>query len=722
MEKELLIKPIALKLNIKESQVIAVLNLLQEEATVPFIARYRKEATGGLTEDQIRAIDEDYQYALNLEKRKEDVIRLIDEKGLLTEELQNQINSATKLIEVEDLYRPFKEKKKTKATEAIKNGLEPLADIMMSDLYRGNKEEIAKPFINENVPSYEKAIEGAKYIVAERVSDNATYRQFIRTKALRYGTISSKLKKDAVDEDLKFKLYYDNKEKLGFVKPHRILAMNRGEDLGILAVKVELQPERDIEYLNYQVLKNKHTLFSEEVKEAILDSYKRLISPSIEREIRAILTEEADKASIEVFAVNVKNLLLQAPLKGKTILGVDPAFRTGCKLAVISKTGKVLQIGVIYPNEKAVGGTVKDSDLIKSEKTIVDLCKLYKVDIIAIGNGTASRETESFIASVINKHKLDVKYLIVSEAGASVYSASEVAKEEFPNFEVQERSAVSIARRIQDPLAELVKIDPKSIGVGQYQHDVNQKELAKALDNVVTDAVNSVGVNVNTASVSLLTYVSGLSKAQAQAIVTYRDQNGDIKSRNEIKDIKKIGPKTYEQAIGFLRISEPANKLDMTSIHPESYDKALKLLTYMGLTANDIGTDEIKEKVKALNKEEVITKLAIDKYTLDDICDAFTSPLRDIRDEYPTPILRSDILHFEDLKIGDVLSGTVRNVLDFGCFVDCGVKYDGLLHISKMTEDKTKHPSDLLAVGDLVNVKVLDLDMAHHKMQLELIK
>ena len=722
MEKELLIKPIALKLNIKESQVIAVLNLLQEEATVPFIARYRKEATGGLTEDQIRAIDEDYQYALNLEKRKEDVIRLIDEKGLLTEELQNQINSATKLIEVEDLYRPFKEKKKTKATEAIKNGLEPLADIMMSDLYRGNKEEIAKPFINENVPSYEKAIEGAKYIVAERVSDNATYRQFIRTKALRYGTISSKLKKDAVDEDLKFKLYYDNKEKLGFVKPHRILAMNRGEDLGILAVKVELQPERDIEYLNYQVLKNKHTLFSLEVKEAILDSYKRLISPSIEREIRAILTEEADKASIEVFAVNVKNLLLQAPLKGKTILGVDPAFRTGCKLAVISKTGKVLQIGVIYPNEKAVGGTVKDSDLIKSEKTIVDLCKLYKVDIIAIGNGTASRETESFIASVINKHKLDVKYLIVSEAGASVYSASEVAKEEFPNFEVQERSAVSIARRIQDPLAELVKIDPKSIGVGQYQHDVNQKELAKALDNVVTDAVNSVGVNVNTASVSLLTYVSGLSKAQAQAIVTYRDQNGDIKSRNEIKDIKKIGPKTYEQAIGFLRISEPANKLDMTSIHPESYDKALKLLTYMGLTANDIGTDEIKEKVKSLNKEEVITKLAIDKYTLDDICDAFTSPLRDIRDEYPTPILRSDILHFEDLKIGDVLSGTVRNVLDFGCFVDCGVKYDGLLHISKMTEDKTKHPSDLLAVGDLVNVKVLDLDMAHHKMQLELIK
>lgn len=722
MEKELLIKPIALKLNIKESQVIAVLNLLQEEATVPFIARYRKEATGGLTEDQIRAIDEDYQYALNLEKRKEDVIRLIDEKGLLTEELQNQINSATKLIEVEDLYRPFKEKKKTKATEAIKNGLEPLADIMMSDLYRGNKEEIVKPFINENVPSYEKAIEGAKYIVAERVSDNATYRQFIRTKALRYGTISSKLKKDAVDEDLKFKLYYDNKEKLGFVKPHRILAMNRGEDLGILVVKVELQPERDIEYLNYQVLKNKHTLFSLEVKEAILDSYKRLISPSIEREIRAILTEEADKASIEVFAVNVKNLLLQAPLKGKTILGVDPAFRTGCKLAVISKTGKVLQIGVIYPNEKAVGGTVKDSDLIKSEKTIVDLCKLYKVDIIAIGNGTASRETESFIASVINKHKLDVKYLIVSEAGASVYSASEVAKEEFPNFEVQERSAVSIARRIQDPLAELVKIDPKSIGVGQYQHDVNQKELAKALDNVVTDAVNSVGVNVNTASVSLLTYVSGLSKAQAQAIVTYRDQNGDIKSRNEIKDIKKIGPKTYEQAIGFLRISEPANKLDMTSIHPESYDKALKLLTYMGLTANDIGTDEIKEKVKALNKEEVITKLAIDKYTLDDICDAFTSPLRDIRDEYPTPILRSDILHFEDLKIGDVLSGTVRNVLDFGCFVDCGVKYDGLLHISKMTEDKTKHPSDLLAVGDLVNVKVLDLDMTHHKMQLELIK
>lgn len=720
MEKETLIEPIASELNITTKQVEAVLNLLAEDATVPFIARYRKEATGGLNEVVIREISDRYTYAVNLEKRKEDVMRLIDEKGLLTDELKAEIAKATKLIEVEDLYRPYKEKKKTKATEAIKLGLEPLAKQMLEPNYGKQKEEIVKPYLKDDL-TYEKAIEGAKYIIAEMISDNATYRKYIREKALRYGKISSKLKKNAEDTDLKFKMYYDDTEGLAYIKPHRILAMNRGEDLGILTVSVTLQPERDIEYLEYQVIHKRHLLFSEEIKDAIADSYKRLISPSIEREIRSMLTEAAETKAIDVFSMNVKNLLLQPPLKGKVVLGVDPAFRTGCKLAVVDPTGKVLDIGVIYPNEKSKGATVDEATLAKSEKTILNFCKKYKVEIMAIGNGTASRETESFIADVIKKNHLDVKYIIVSEAGASVYSASDVAKEEFPTYEVQERSAVSIARRIQDPLAELVKIDPKSIGVGQYQHDVNQKQLSEALDNVVSDVVNNIGVNVNTASVSLLTYVSGLSKASAQEIVKYREANGKITSRQEIKDVKKIGPKIYEQAIGFLRISEPIEKLDMTSIHPESYDKAKALLNYMGLTEDAIGKQEIKDAVAKLDKKEVAKELAIDEYTLNDICEAFVQPLRDIRDEYPTPILRSDILHFEDVKPGDEMEGTVRNVIDFGCFVDCGVKYDGLLHISKMHRKDIKHPSEVLSVGDLIKVKVLDVDYDHHKLQLELL-
>ena len=720
MEKEKLIKPIAEELNIKVEQAEAVLNLLAEDATVPFIARYRKEATGGLNEIVIREIADKYNYAVNLDKKKEDVIRLIDEKGLLTDELRAEILKATKLIEVEDLYRPFKEKKKTKATEAIKLGLEPLAKQMLEPNYGKNKEDLVAPYLKDGL-TYEKAIEGAKYIIAEMVSDNANYRKYIREKSLRYGKISSKLKKNAEDTDLKFKMYYDNTEGLSFVKPHRILAMNRGEDLDILSVSITLQPDRDIDYLNYQVIHNRHLLFIDEIKEAIADSYKRLISPSIEREIRTMLTEDAESKAIDVFSLNVKNLLLQPPLKGKVVLGVDPAFRTGCKLAVIDPTGKVLKIGVIYPNEKSKGATIDKATLERSKKTIVNLFNEYKVEIIAIGNGTASRETESFIADVIKEYDLKAKYIIVSEAGASVYSASDIAKEEFPDFEVQERSAVSIARRIQDPLAELVKIDPKSIGVGQYQHDVNQKELSKALDNVVTDVVNNIGVNVNTASVSLLTYVSGLSKASAAEIVKYRNINGKINSRTEIKNVNKIGPKTYEQAIGFLRISEPLEKLDMTSIHPESYDKARTLLNYIGLTEDAIGTNEIKDCINKLERKTVAKELNIDEYTFNDICDAFIQPLRDIRDEYPTPTLRSDILHFEDVKPGDLLEGTVRNVIDFGCFVDCGVKYDGLLHISKMNKAGIKHPSEVLSVGDLIKVRVLDIDYDHHKLQLELI-
>lgn len=721
MDKNLIIEQVSKETNIKEKQINAVLDLLAEDATVPFIARYRKEATGALNEDQIRLISDLYNYQVNLAKRKEDVIRLIDEKGLLTEELQNEILKAEKLIDVEDLYRPFKEKKKTKATEAIKLGLEPLAKLMLENNYNKDKQVLVKPFINEKTESYEKCVEGAKYIIAEMVSDNANYRKYIREKSLMYGTISSKLKKNAVDGDEKFKIYYDNCEKLKYVKPHRILAMNRGEDLGILQVSISLQPDYDLQYLNYQVTKNKHILFLDEVIDAIADSYKRLISPSIEREIRSMITEDAEKKAIDIFSLNVKNLLLQPPLKDRVVLGVDPAFRTGCKLAVIDQTGKVLEIGVIYPNEKAKGQTVDEKLLKKSEDTILRLCVKYDVEIIAIGNGTASRETESFIADVIKKHKLNLKYIIVSEAGASVYSASEVAKEEFPDFEVQERSAVSIARRIQDPLAELVKIDPKSIGVGQYQHDVNQKELAESLDNVVTDVVNNIGVNINTASTSLLTYVSGLSKTQAKNIVEYRNQKGAIQSRKEIEKIKGIGPKTYTQAIGFLRISDAKNKLDMTSIHPESYEKAIKLLDFMGLTTDSIGQDEIKDKVKELDKNGVLNTIDIDSYTLDDICNAFCQPLRDIRDEYPTPELRQDILHLEDLKVGDILNGTIRNVIDFGCFVDLGVKYDGLLHISKMSKDKINHPSDLLSVGDLVKVRVIDIDVKRHRIQLELI-
>ena len=715
-----IIEEISKELNITTKQIEAVLNLLAEDATVPFIARYRKEATGGLNEEEIRLIDERYRYEVNLAKRKEDVIRLIDEKGLLTEELQNDILNATKLIEVEDLYRPYKEKKKTKATEAIKNGLEPLAKLMLENNYNKDKYELVNPYINDNVKTYEDAITGAKYIIAEMVSDNASYRSFIRDGGLEYGSITSKIKKNAVDEKERFKLYYDNKESLKYVKPHRILAMNRGEDLGILSVNILLNDDYYITFLNNRVINRRHILFIDEVKDAIVDAYKRLIFPSIEREIRSILTEIADKQAIDIFALNVKNLLLQPPLKGKIILGVDPAFRTGCKLACVSETGKLLEIGVIYPNQKNVKDVVSDATLKKSELAVVNLCKKYNVEIIAIGNGTASRETESFIADTIKKYNLNCKYVIVSEAGASVYSASELAIEEFPTLEVQERSAVSIARRIQDPLAELVKIDPKSIGVGQYQHDVNQKELSGALDNVVVDVVNNIGVNVNTASVALLTYVSGLSKKQAQNIIEYRDSVKDIKSRTEIKKIKGIGPKTYEQAIGFLRINEPINKLDMTSIHPESYDKATLLLKYMGLDSDSIGSDVIKEKVNALDKAKVSEELGIDSYTLDDICDSFKEPLRDIRNEFPQPELRSDILHFEDIKVGDILNGTVRNVVDFGVFVDCGVKHDGLIHINNLGK-KVKHPSEILAVGDLIKVEVIEVNYQYEKMQLKLI-
>ncbi|MBR6288743.1 MAG: RNA-binding transcriptional accessory protein [Acholeplasmatales bacterium] len=719
---ENVINEVSESLNCKKEHIIAVLEMLSDDKTVAFIARYRKEATGGLDEEEIRKIDEAYKYGVNLEKKKNDCIRLIEEKGLLTDELRNQIMASTKLIEVEDLYRPFKEKKKTKATEAIAAGLDGLADIMLKLYQRGTKEEYVNKFINDKVKTYDEAIMGAKYIVAERISDNAEYRKYIRDAALKYGTISCKKKAKAEDLDEKYANYYDSSENVGRIKPHRVLAINRAEDEGIINVSITLQPERDLDYLAYKITKKRESLFKDELLEAIADSYKRLISPSIEREIRSILSEKAEEQAIKIFSLNLKNILLQAPMKGKTVLGIDPAYRTGCKLAVISPASQVLEIGVIYPNERSKDSKIDPKEVEKSKRTIVNLIKKYGVSIIAIGNGTAGRETEAFVAEIINENKLDVKYVMVSEAGASVYSASELAIEEFPDLTVEKRSAISIARRIQDPLAELIKIDPKSIGVGQYQHDVTQSKLEKSLDDVVDDAVNKVGVNLNTASISLLSYVSGLTKATAKNIVAFRDLNGRFNSREDLKKVSKMGPKTYEQCVGFLRIIDGENKLDMTPIHPESYSIALKLLKKMNLDTNALGTEEMKNAVSKLDKNELVKELNTDMYTLNDILDAFIAPLRDIRDDYQGLILRSDIMHFEDIKVGDELDGVVRNVVDFGAFVDCGVKYDGLVHISKMSRNKVNHPSDILSVGDNVKVYVIDIDYAKHKMALSLIK
>lgn len=719
---DMVIEEISKNLSITKKQITSVLDMLKDDKTVAFIARYRKELTGGLDEEQIRVIEEQYNYGVNLEKRKNDVIRLIEEKGMLTEELSFQVRSATKLIEVEDLYRPYKEKKKTKATEAIALGLEPLADIMMKLWQNGDKMEIASRFITDKVLTAEEAITQAKYIVAERISDNAEYRKYIRDAALKYGTIQCKKKNTASDPEEKYKNYYDSSENVGRIKPHRVLAINRAEDENVISVNLELQPQRDVDYLIYKVIHNRVSIFDTELKEAISDSYKRLIAPSIAREIRTILTDKAQEQAIHIFSLNLKNLLLQAPMKGKVVLGVDPAFRTGCKLAVISPASQVLEIGVIYPNEKAKGVDINPILLAKSKKTIVDLVKKYNVEIIAIGNGTASRETESFIAEVIRENHLSTKYVIVSEAGASVYSASELAIEEFPELSVEQRSAISIARRIQDPLAELVKIDPKSIGVGQYQHDVAENKLNKSLSDVVTDAVNKVGVNLNTASVSLLSYVSGLSKAISKNIIAYRENQGRFYTREELKKVSKLGPKTYEQCVGFLRILDGKNILDMTSIHPESYDKAFQVLDMLNLDGTKLGTEEIKEAIEGLNHTEVMQKTGLDSYTLNDILEAFKEPLRDIREDYQGLKLREDIMHFEDIKIGDELDGTVRNVVDFGAFVDCGVKYDGLIHISKMSTQKINHPTDILSVGDSVHVYVIDIDYQKHRLALSLIK
>ena len=714
---EFIIKEIAEELNVGIKQVETVLNLLSEGNTIPFIARYRKEATGALDEEQIKQIDDVYQYQVNLAKRKEDVIRLIDEKGLLTDELKNEITKATKLVEVEDLYRPYKEKKKTKATEAIKNGLEPLAKEIMAFPIKGEINEIAKKYVNENVKTIDEAIQGAKYIIAEWISDNAKYRKVIRDNTYNYGTINSKIKKNAIDENKVYDMYYDYSERIKYIKPHRILAINRGENEDVLSVSIEYEKERVINYLEKMVIKNENSIVTDIVRDAILDSYKRLIQPSIEREIRSDLTVIGEDAAINNFAKNLESLLLTPPMKERIVLAFDPGYVNGCKLAVIDKTGKYLDSVVIKPFIKSNN---QDKLTLQSELIVKNLIDKYKVEIIAIGNGTASRESEKFVSEMIKKYNLSCKYVIVSEAGASIYSASKIAIEEFPDLAVEKRSAVSIGRRLQDPLAELVKIPPEGIGVGLYQHDVSQKKLADNLDFVVSKTVNSVGVNVNTASPSLLKYVSGITKKHIEKIINYREDKGKINNRKEIE--KLLNEKVYEQAIGFLRITDGDNILDSTGIHPESYNIALELLEKLGMTLQDVGSNELVNKLNEIKLEEYKDKLNTDIYTLEDVVNSLKSPNRDPRDEMPQPILKSDILELEDLKVGMRLQGTVRNVVDFGAFIDIGLHEDGLVHISKITNKYIKHPSEVLCVGDIVDCYVDEIKLDKKKVSLTLIK
>ena len=714
MNKEI-IKEIAQELNIKIEQVEAVLTLLEEGNTIPFIARYRKEKTGSLDEEQIRKINEVYDYQVSLLKRKEDVIRLIDEKGLLTEELKNNILNCNKLVEVEDLYRPYKEKKKTKATDAINNGLEPLAKIIMSFPNNLDIEKTASNYLNDKVKSIEEAIQGAKYIIAEWISDNASYRKWIRNNMYYKGKIVSKLKKNAKDETKTYEMYYDYNEPVKYIKPHRILAINRGEKENVLNVNIEIDNKEIETFLKTKIIKNTKSNVSDIVIDAINDSLKRLILPSVEREVRADLTEIGENSAIDNFGKNLEKLLLTPPMKDKIVLGFDPAFRTGCKLAVIDQTGKKLEIAVIYPHEP-------HNKYEESKKILTDLIKKYKVEIIAIGNGTASRESEKFVSQVIKEEKLPTEYIIVSEAGASVYSASKLAIEEFPDLTVEKRSAISIGRRLQDPLSELVKITPESIGVGQYQHDVSNKKLTESLDFVVSKAVNSVGVNINTASPSLLKYVSGITKKNIDKIIEYRNKEGKINSREEIKKKKLLSDKTYEQAIGFLRIIDGENILDVTSVHPESYNIALNLLKELNCTTKDIGTSKLIDLLDNIDINTYKDKLNTDIYTLEDIISSLKKPNRDPRDDMPKPILKSDVLDINDLQIGMKLQGTVRNVIDFGAFVDIGLHNDGLIHISKMTNNYIKHPSEILNVGDIIDCYVIEINKEKEKVSLSLIE
>jgi len=711
-----ILKEIALNLGINIKYVEATLKLLEEGNTIPFIARYRKEMTGALDEEKIKAIGEVYDYQVNLLKRKEDVIRLIDEKGMLTDELKSQIMNASKLVEVEDLYRPYKEKKKTKATEAIKNGLEPLAKYIMTFPVNGVLNDEAKKYINENVKSEKEAIEGALYIIAEDISDNANFRKWIRKYVYRNGILTSKVKKNNPDTKKVYEMYYDYNEKVSTIKSHRILAINRAEDEKVITVSIDVNEDEIISFLNDKVIKNPKTIVVNELKEAILDSYKRLIFPSIEREIRSDLTDKACVDAIKNFSNNLENLLLQPPMKEKVVLAFDPGFTNGCKIAVVDKTGKYLYSTVVKPFCN------NPTFLEQSKLVIVNIINKYDVDIIAIGNGTASRESEALIAEIIKTLPKKVEYIIVSEAGASIYSTEKVAQEEFPDLSPNERSAVSIGRRLQDPLSELVKIPPEGIGVGLYQHDVPDKDLKESLDFVVSKAVNSVGVNINTASSSLLKYVSGINKKNIDKIIEYRNKNGKIKNRDEIKKANLMSDKTFEQAIGFLRIPDGDNILDATSIHPESYKATEALLKEINMSLKDIGTEKLICELDNIDLDNMSSKINTDKYTLEDIIKSLKKPNRDPRDDMPKPLLKSDILTLDDLTIGMCLEGTVRNVVDFGAFVDIGLHNDGLIHISKMTDKYIKHPSEILSVGDIIKCYVIDINKEKEKVSLSLIK
>ena len=701
---ETIIQELTKELNIKNTQINAVLNLLSEGATIPFIARYRKEVTGNLNEDEIRTIEESYRYQENLLKKKEDTIRLIDEKGLLTEEIKNNILASTKLAEIEDIYRPFKEKKKTKATEAIKAGLEPLAKKIMAFPEKGSMEILASGY-NMDIA---KAIEGAGYIIAEWISDNASSRKYIRGYIANTGFIVSTKKPKALDEKKTYEMYYEFREKIKYAKHFHILAMNRGEDEKILNISLDYDFDNILLNQERKFIKNEKSFVCDTVKVAIKDALKRLILPSIEREIRSELTEEASKKAILTFQDNLEHLLLTPPIKNSKVLGFDPAFRTGCKLAVLSPSGALETIAVIYPHEPV-------NDKVGATKKLLELIDKYKIDIIAIGNGTASRESEKFVSDAIKG--TNCKYIIVSEAGASIYSASPLAKEEFPDLTVEKRSAISIGRRLQDPLSELVKIDPKSIGVGEYQYDVNQKELASGLDFTVLKVVNEVGVNVNTASPSILKYISGLTKPAITKLISAKP----FQSREDIAKVKGISAKVYEQAIGFLRIKDGLNPFDNTGIHPESYNLANNILKELNLDIKNINTEEFKTALSKANPEKLAKNFNADIYTVTDILKELQNPGLDIREELDAPILKSDILTIDDLKVGMQLEGTVRNVTSFGAFVDIGLHDDGLVHISKVSKNFVSNPKDIVKVGQIVKVYVCDINKEKQKVSLSLI-
>ena len=718
---------IAEELNIKPKQVEATIKLIDEGNTIPFIARYRKEVTGGLSDEILRDLGERLTYLRNLEQRKEEVVKSIDEQGKLTDEILQAIAVCKTLAEVEDIYRPYKQKKKTRATVAKAKGLEPLANIIIEQKETKPILEIAREYVNMEslseedkknkdkvVATPEDAVQGALDIIAEDISDNSKYRKQIKRICYREAMIQTKAAKP--EEKSNYEMYYDYQEAIKYIPSHRILAINRGEKEDFLKVKIEKPEEKILEYIQRDIIKGE-TQFTGMLKDTILDSFKRLIEPSIDREIRSDLTEKAEDKAIKVFGKNSKQLLLGAPIKGKTVMGFDPAYRTGCKIAIIDETGKLLDYTTVYPTEP-------QNDVEGAKKELLKLIEKDKVDMIAIGNGTASRESEMFVADMIKEASRDVHYVIVSEAGASVYSASKLATEEYPDINVSIRGAISIARRLQDPLAELVKIDPKAIGVGQYQHDVNQKKLQESLTGVVEDSVNKVGVDVNTATPSLLSYVSGINNTIAKNIVKYRDENGKLKNRKELLKVPKLGKVAFEQCAGFLRIFDGDNPLEVTAVHPESYEPTEKLLNQLGFDKNDLKDKEklenLRTKLKSVNVQEMAKELNIGEMTLADIIEELSKPGRDPREDMPKPILRSDVLKLDDLKEGMVLTGTVRNVIDFGAFVDIGVKHDGLVHISEMSDKFIKNPSDIVSVGDIVKVKVIKIDKERQKVGLSM--